>query len=123
LLRLRRWVGDPLIEITLSVLTLSRLLADRGARGLGRLATADRRGFYIKLGTATLLISARRGLSGRSFLGVLIYNDRGPGVLITGLRRAPWSRRIGRPYPVWEAGRLGDSVVSVVVIRWRGSSG
>jgi len=113
MLRLRRWVGDPLIEITLSVLTPYLAYwppAELG--GSGVLATVTT-GLYISW-NGYLLISAATRLQGVFFWEFLIYTIEGLVFLITGLQARTLVARIGA-YPVWEL-VVSAIVVSVVVI-------
>src|SRR5262249_54954440 len=113
MLRLRRWVHDPLIEITLSVLTPYIAYwppAELG--GSGVLATVTT-GLYISW-NGYRLISAATRLQGIFFWDFLIYMIEGLVFLITGLQARTLVARIGT-VPVWEL-VVSAVVVSVVVI-------
>jgi len=85
MLRLRRWVGDPRIEITLSILTpyLAYWLPEE-LGGSGVLATVTA-GLYISW-NGLRLISAATRLQGIFFWDFLMYLIEGMVFLITGLQ-------------------------------------
>jgi monovalent cation/hydrogen antiporter len=93
MLRLRRWVHDPSIEITLSVLTpyLSFWVPEH-LGGSGVLATVTA-GLYISW-NGFRLISAATRLQGVFFWDFLIYLIEGMVFLITGLQARPLILRI-----------------------------
>ncbi|HYM72337.1 MAG TPA: Na+/H+ antiporter [Stellaceae bacterium] len=85
MLRLRRWVGDPRIEITLSVLTpFVAYWPPEHLGGSGVLATVTA-GLYISW-NGLRLISAATRLQGIFFWDFLIYLIEGMVFLITGLQ-------------------------------------
>jgi Na+/H+ antiporter len=103
MLRLRRWVHDPRIEITLSVLTpfLSFWVPER-LGGSGVLATVTA-GLYISW-NGFRLISAATRLQGIFFWDFLIYLIEGMVFLMTGLQARSLIARFG-----------SDSIVEVVI--------
>src|SRR5260221_5447693 len=108
MLRLRRWVGDPRIEISLSILT--RFLAywpPENLGGSGVLATVTT-GLYISW-NGLQLISAATRLQGIFFWDFLIYLVEGLVFLTTGLQARTLLARIGHY-------ALLDLAVSAVVI-------
>jgi Na+/H+ antiporter len=85
MLRLRRWVGDPRIEITLSLLTpFLAYWPPQQLGGSGVLATVTA-GLYISW-NGLRLISAATRLQGIFFWGFLNYLIEGMVFLITGLQ-------------------------------------
>jgi CPA1 family monovalent cation:H+ antiporter len=85
MLRLRRWAGEPRIEILLSVLTpFAAYLPPEMVGGSGVLATVCC-GLYISW-TGPQLISAATRLQGIFFWDFLIYMTEGLLFLITGLQ-------------------------------------
>ncbi len=113
MLRLRRWVRDPRIEVTLSVLTpFLAFWPPQHLGGSGVLATVTA-GLYISW-NGFRLISAATRLQGIFFWGFLIYLIEGMVFLITGLQAREIIANIGE-YP---ASRLTMSalLVSAVVI-------
>jgi CPA1 family monovalent cation:H+ antiporter len=85
MLRLRRWVGDPRIEITLSILTpFLAYWPPEQLGGSGVLATVTA-GLYISW-NGLRLISAATRLQGIFFWGFLNYLIEGMVFLITGLQ-------------------------------------
>jgi Na+/H+ antiporter len=85
MLRLRRWVGDPRIEILLSLLTpFVAYLPPEQLGGSGVLATVTA-GLYISW-NGLRLISAATRLQGIFFWDFLIYLVEGMVFLITGLQ-------------------------------------
>jgi CPA1 family monovalent cation:H+ antiporter len=113
MLRLRRWVGDPRIEITLSMLTpFLAFWPPEHLGGSGVLATVTT-GLYISW-NGLLLISAATRLQGIFFWDFLIYLTEGMVFLITGLQARALIERIDH----FSAAELvmSAAVVSVVVI-------
>ena len=85
MLRLRRWVGDPRIEITLSVLTpFLAYWPPEQLGGSGVLATVAT-GLYISW-NGLRLISAATRLQGIFFWDFLLYLIEGMVFLVTGLQ-------------------------------------
>jgi CPA1 family monovalent cation:H+ antiporter len=85
MLRLRRWVGDPRIEITLSILTpFLAYWPPEHFGGSGVLATVTA-GLYISW-NGLRLISAATRLQGIFFWDFLIYLIEGMVFLVTGLQ-------------------------------------
>ncbi|MFZ3176877.1 MAG: Na+/H+ antiporter [Methylovirgula sp.] len=111
MLRLRRWVRDPRIEILLSVLTpYIAYWAPQQLGGSGVLATVTA-GLYISW-NGLRLISAATRLQGIFFWDFLIYLIEGLVFLITGLQ----ARRLSiGAYSITEL-VLSVAVVSAVVI-------
>ncbi len=113
MLRLRRWVRDPRIEITLSILTpFLAYWPPAHLGGSGVLATVTA-GLYISW-NGLRLISAATRLQGIFFWDFLIYLIEGIVFLITGLQARTLIARIGG-YSVSELA-VSAAVVSVVVI-------
>jgi Na+/H+ antiporter len=113
MLRLRRWVGDPRIEITLSVLTpFVAYWPPQHLGGSGVLATVTA-GLYISW-NGLRLISAATRLQGIFFWDFLIYLIEGMVFLITGLQAHALITGIGR-YSISELA-ISAAVVSTVVI-------
>ena len=112
MLRLRRWVHDPLIEITLDPHPVPRLLAARASGGSGVLATVTA-GLYISW-NGLRLISAATRLQGIFFWTFFIYLVEGMVFLLTGLQARTLIARIG-DYSVQEL-TFSAAVVSAVVI-------
>jgi monovalent cation/hydrogen antiporter len=113
MLRLRRWVHDPRIEITLSVLTpfLSFWVPER-LGGSGVLATVTA-GLYISW-NGFRLISAATRLQGIFFWDFLIYLIEGMVFLMTGLQARSLIARFGSDSTVELA--ISAAIVSAVVI-------
>src|SRR5438093_1338867 len=108
MLRLRRWVGDPRIEITLSILTpFLAYWPPEHLGGSGVLATVTA-GLYISW-NGLQLISAATRLQGIFFWDFLIYLVEGMVFLTTGLQAHTLVARIGQY-------RLLDLVMSAAVI-------
>src|SRR6185503_15485776 len=85
MLRLRRWVRDPRIEITLSILTpFLAYWPPEYLGGSGVLATVTA-GLYISW-NGLRLISAATRLQGIFFWDLFIYLTQGLAFLITGLQ-------------------------------------
>ena len=113
MLRLRRWVGDPRIEITLSVITpFLAYWPPEHLGGSGVLATVTA-GLYISW-NGLRLISAATRLQGIFFWDFLIYLIEGLVFLITGLQARTLIARIGH-YPLSQLA-VSALVVSAVVI-------
>jgi monovalent cation/hydrogen antiporter len=94
MLRLRRWVGDPSIEITLSLLTpFLAFWPPEHFGGSGVLATVTA-GLYISW-NGLLHISAATRLQGIFFWNFFIYLIEGLIFLITGLQARTLMDRIG----------------------------
>src|SRR5712675_731385 len=113
MLRLRRWVGDPRIEITLSIITpFLAYWPPEHLGGSGVLATVTA-GLYISW-NGLQLISAATRLQGIFFWGFLIYLVEGMVFLTTGLQARTLIARIGQ-YPLSELA-VSAAVISAVVI-------
>ena len=113
MLRLRRWVRDPRIEIMLSILTpFLAYWPPEHLGGSGVLATVTA-GLYISW-NGLRLISAATRLQGIFFWDFLIYLIEGMVFLITGLQARTLVARIGG-YSVSELA-ISAAVVSIVVI-------
>jgi Na+/H+ antiporter len=113
MLRLRRWVGDPRIEITLSILTpFLAYWPPEHLGGSGVLATVTA-GLYISW-NGLQLISAATRLQGIFFWDFLIYLVEGLVFLTTGLQARTLIARIGQ-YPLAELA-ISAAVISAVVI-------
>src|ERR1700736_2647761 len=116
MLRLRRWVRDPRIEITLSVLTpFLAYWPPEHLGGSGVLATVTT-GLYISW-NGLRLISAATRLQGIFFWDFLIYLIEGMVFLITGLQARTLITRISG-YSMSELA-VSAAVVSAVVIMAR----
>jgi CPA1 family monovalent cation:H+ antiporter len=112
-LRLRRWVRDPLIEITISVLTPYLAYwppAQLGGSGVLATVTA---GLYISWNGYRLISSATR-LQGIFFWAFLIYMIEGLVFLTTGLQERALATLVGT-HPVSEL-VISALIVSAVVI-------
>lgn len=108
MLRLRRWVRDPRIEITLSVLTpFVAFWPPHDFGGSGVLATVVA-GLYISW-NGLLLISAATRLQGIFFWDFVIYLTEGLVFLITGLQARALIERIS-------SFQLAELVLSAVVV-------
>jgi monovalent cation/hydrogen antiporter len=113
MLRLRRWVGDPRIEITLSILTpFFAYWPPEQLGGSGVLATVTA-GLYISW-NGLRLISAATRLQGIFFWDLFIYLIEGMVFLITGLQARTLITRISH-YSISELA-ISAAVVSAVVI-------
>jgi NhaP-type Na+/H+ or K+/H+ antiporter len=113
MLRLRRWVGDTRIEITLSVLTpFLAYWPPEYLGGSGVLATVTA-GLYISW-NGLRLISAATRLQGIFFWEFLIYLIEGMLFLITGLQARTLIVGI-RGYSIFDLA-ISATVVSAVVI-------
>jgi Na+/H+ antiporter len=113
MLRLRRWVGDPRIEITLSIITpFLAYWPPEHFGGSGVLATVTA-GLYISW-NGLQLISAATRLQGIFFWDFLIYLVEGMVFLTTGLQARTLIARIG-DYPLSELA-ISAVVISAVVI-------
>ena len=108
MLRLRRWVNDPLIELILSILTpFLAFWPPVHLGGSGVLATLTA-GLYVSWNGPRLISSATR-LQGIFFWEFFIYVIEGMVFLITGLQARTVISRIGH-YP------LSQLAISVAVI-------
>ncbi len=116
MLHLRRWVRDPSIEITLSVLTpfLSFWVPEQ-LGGSGVLATVTA-GLYISW-NGFRLISAATRLQGIFFWDFLIYLIEGMVFLMTGLQARPLIARFSNDSIVELA--ISAAIVSAVVVAAR----
>jgi monovalent cation/hydrogen antiporter len=113
MLRLRRWVGDPRIELTLSMVTpFLAYWPPEHLGGSGVLATVTA-GLYISW-NGLRLISAATRLQGVFFWDFFIYLIEGMVFLITGLQARTLMARIGAYSPNELA--LSAAVVAAVVI-------
>ncbi|MGH7913151.1 MAG: Na+/H+ antiporter [Candidatus Binataceae bacterium] len=116
MLRLRRWVDNPPIEITLSILTpFFAFWPPQHLGGSGVLATVTT-GLYISW-NGLRLISAATRLQGIFFWDFLIYLIEGMVFLITGLQARTLLARIGH-YSMSELA-ISAAVVCAVVIMAR----
>jgi monovalent cation/hydrogen antiporter len=116
MLRLRRWVHDPPIEITLSVVTpFLAYWPPEHLGGSGVLATVTA-GLYISW-NGLRLISAATRLQGIFFWNFFIYLVEGMVFLITGLQARTLIARIG-DYSISELA-FSAAVVGAVVIAAR----
>ncbi|HWW22176.1 MAG TPA: Na+/H+ antiporter [Steroidobacteraceae bacterium] len=116
MLRLRRWVADPRVEIVLSVLTpFLAYWPPEHLGGSGVLATVTA-GLYISW-NGLRLISAATRLQGIFFWDFLIYVIEGLVFLLTGLQARPVLAGI-RNYTAEEL-LVSGAVVSVVVLLTR----
>src|SRR5262249_5482944 len=116
MLRLRRWVNDPRIEITLSILTpFFAYWPPEQLGGSGVLATVTT-GLFISL-NGLRLISAATRLQGIFFWDFFIYLIEGMVFLITGLQARTLIPDIGNYSIPEQAGSV--AVVSAVVISAR----
>jgi len=112
-LRLRRWVRDPRVEITLSILTpFLAYWPPEQLGGSGVLATVAT-GLYISW-NGLRLISAATRLQGIFFWDFFIYLIEGMVFLITGLQARGLIAEI-RDYSIFDLA-FSAAVVSVVVI-------
>jgi monovalent cation/hydrogen antiporter len=113
MLRLRRWVGDPRIEITLSILTpFLAYWPPQELGGSGVLATVTA-GLYISW-NGLRLISAATRLQGIFFWDFLNYLIEGMVFLVTGLQAREVISGI-RGYSISELAISGALVSAVVV--------
>jgi monovalent cation/hydrogen antiporter len=113
MLRLRRWVADPRIEIVLSVLTpYLAYWPPQHLGGSGVLATVSA-GLYISW-NGLRLISASTRLQGIFFWDFIIYVIEGLVFLLTGLQARPVLAGI-RNYTMQDL-LISGAVVSAVVI-------
>ncbi len=116
MLRLRRWVREPRIEITLSILTpFIAFWPPEHFGGSGVLATVTA-GLYISW-NGLRLISAATRLQGVFFWDFFIYLIEGLVFLITGLQARTLIERIGEY--AWNDLVLSAAVISAVVIAAR----
>ncbi len=111
MLRLRRWVGDPRVEILLSLLTpFVAYLPPEQMGGSGVLATVTA-GLYISW-NGLRLISAATRLQGIFFWDFLIYLVEGMVFLITGLQARAVLAGVGG----YSASELAVSAVTVSAV-------
>jgi CPA1 family monovalent cation:H+ antiporter len=111
MLRLRRWVSDPRIEITLSLLTpYVAFWVPEHLGGSGVLATVTT-GLYISW-NGLRLISAATRLQGIFFWDFMVYVIEGMIFLITGLQARTLLDRIGD----WSATELIFPAVIVIAV-------
>src|SRR5215470_3981209 len=116
MLRLRRWVNDPKIEITLSILTpFFAYWPPEQLGGSGVLATVTA-GLYISW-NGLRLISAATRLQGIFFWNFFIYLIEGMVFLITGLQARTLISRIEHFSPSELA--LSAAIITLVVILTR----
>src|SRR5579862_3671675 len=114
MLRLRRWVRDPHVEITLSILTpFLAYWPPQYMGGSGVLATLSA-GLYISW-NGLRLISAATRLQGIFFWDLLIYLIEGMVFLITGLQARTLVERIGH-YPMFALIDSAAIVCGVVIL-------
>jgi CPA1 family monovalent cation:H+ antiporter len=114
MLRLRRWVADPRVEIVLSVLTpFLAYWPPQHLGGSGVLATVSA-GLYISW-NGLRLISAATRLQGIFFWDFIIYVIEGLVFLLTGLQARPVLAGIHHHYSP-QMLLLSGAVVSVVVV-------
>ncbi len=113
MLRVRRWVDDPRIEITLSILTpFLAFWPPQHFEGSGVIATVAA-GLYISW-NGPLFISAATRLQGVFFWSFFIYLVEGLVFLVTGLQAHTLFARI-HDYSLYEL-FMSAAVVSAVVI-------
>jgi CPA1 family monovalent cation:H+ antiporter len=114
MLRLRRWVRDPRIEITLSVLTpFLAFWPPQHLGGSGVLATVTA-GLYVSW-NGFRLISAATRLQGIFFWDFLIYLIEGMVFLITGLQARAIVANIGE-YSISQLARSALLVTAVMIV-------
>src|SRR5437764_3582236 len=113
MLRLRRWVGDPQIEITLSLLTPFLAYWPPEHLGGSGVLTTVTAGLYISW-NGLRLISAATRLQGIFFGDFLIYLIEGMIFLITGLQARTLIAGISN-YSISELA-ISAAIVSAVVI-------
>src|SRR6476469_6549299 len=114
MLRLRRWVRNPPVEITLSILTpFLAYWPPEHLGGSGVLATVTA-GLYISW-NGLRLISAATRLQGIFFGDFLIYLIEGMIFLITGLQARTLIASIGN-YPISELAISAADVSAVVIV-------
>src|SRR3954470_1710724 len=114
MLRLRRWVRNPPVEITLSILTpFLAYWPPEHLGGSGVLATVTA-GLYISW-NGLRLISAATRLQGIFFWDLVIYLVEGLVFLITGLQARTLFARIGQ-FPMAELATSAAVVIAVVII-------
>jgi CPA1 family monovalent cation:H+ antiporter len=114
MLRLRRWVRDPRIEITLSIVTpFLAYWPPEYLGGSGVLATVVT-GLYISW-NGLLLISAATRLQGIFFWGFFMYLIEGVVFLVTGLQARTLIERIGHS-PMLDLFTSAAVVCAVVII-------
>ena len=94
MLRLRHWVNDPRIEITLSILTAFLAFWPPNYLGGSGVLAAVTTGLYVSW-NGPRLISAATRLQGIFFWDLFIYLIEGMVFLITGLQARTLIARIG----------------------------
>jgi CPA1 family monovalent cation:H+ antiporter len=111
MLRIRQWVDDPSIEITLSLITpFLAYWVPEYLGGSGVLATVTA-GLYVSWNGPSLISSATR-LQGIFFGGFLMYLIEGMIFLITGLQ----ARSVVASLHGYSAFELGSSAIVVVLV-------
>ncbi|HWB52064.1 MAG TPA: Na+/H+ antiporter [Stellaceae bacterium] len=114
MLRLRRWVGDPRIELTLSVISpYFAYWPPEHLGGSGVLATVCA-GLYMSWNGLNLISAATR-LQGIFFWDFLIYLVEGLVFLITGLQAHALMERISQ-YPLRQLAAAAAIVAAVVIV-------
>jgi Na+/H+ antiporter len=116
MLRLRHWINDPRIEITLSILTPFLAFWPPNYLGGSGVLAAVTTGLYISW-NGPRLISAATRLQGIFFWDLFIYLIEGMVFLITGLQARTLIARIG-DYSMSDLA-ISAAVVSAVVITAR----
>jgi CPA1 family monovalent cation:H+ antiporter len=112
-LRLRRWAGDPHVEITLSLLTpYIAYLLPAGLGGSGVLATVAA-GLFVSW-NGPLLISAATRLQGIFFWDLTVYLLEGLVFLVTGLQIRMLLDRFD--VGLWQQSLLAIAATAVVIL-------
>src|SRR6202795_1759334 len=116
-LRLRRWAGDPRVEITLSLLTpYLAFLVPQQLGGSGVLA-AVAAGLFVSW-NGPLLIPAATRLQGIFFWDLLVYFLEGALFLLTGLEARPLLERIVAVSGAELAAAALVTIVAVIAARF-----